>query len=152
MSLKMIFAWFSSQQGVAWEMCGSKYVTVWKMRGSKYVTAWKRCGSKYSCMRNVRFEALSHAMPFWLENHANIIFDTHFQTKNIFLTIVNGFLCTFKKDYEKKSFCGGVPLIPAGRSATFPFYWYETHIFSLSTFQKASYSPSLLASKLATLP
>ena len=58
----MIFAWFWSQQGVAWEMCGSKYVTAWEMRGSKYVTAWKRWGSKYGCMRNVQFEALSGAL------------------------------------------------------------------------------------------
>ena len=50
---------------------------------------------------------ISHATPCWLQNHANIIFDTHFQTKNFFLMIGNDFLCTSKKDYEKKSFFRG---------------------------------------------
>ena len=41
---------------------------------------------------------------FWLQNHVNIIFDTYFQTKNIFLTIGNDSLCIFKKDFERKKF------------------------------------------------
>ena len=50
---------------------------------------------------------ISHATPCWLQNHANIIFDNIFQTKNLFLTIVNDFLCTFKKDFEEKKFSRG---------------------------------------------
>ena len=50
---------------------------------------------------------ISHATPCWLQNHANIIFTPHFQTKTFFLTIGHDFLCTFIKDYEEKKFLRG---------------------------------------------
>ena len=55
---KIIFAWFWSQKGVAWELLGSKYVIAWECCGSKYVTAWKRCGSKYGCMKFFKLNAV----------------------------------------------------------------------------------------------
>ena len=53
--VKMIFAWFWSQKGVAWEMFGLKYVTAWEScawsmwlheKGTIQITAaWEMCGS-----------------------------------------------------------------------------------------------------------
>ena len=48
---------------------------------------------------------ISHATSFWLPNHKNIIFYSHFQPKFIFLMIHNSFFCTFSDNFEDKS-CG----------------------------------------------
>ena len=106
----------------------------------KYLTAWKRCGSKcavWSTIWSIRIKVL-RTTPF---SYSHILRTTHFSCSHVlqtahfscntflasksykchfwhsfsnkffFLTIGNDFLCTFKKDYEKKSFCGGVPLM-----------------------------------------
>ena len=108
----------------AWECCFSKYVSAWKRCSLSHynpkppdsasnITFFLQPYFKPHLLHAVTYfepklsyaitylePRISHATLFWLQNHANIIFDTHFQKLNDFSTI---FFNLFKRTLKNKT-------------------------------------------------